>query len=771
MLRKAFDILHQEYQLALQQRQALDFDDLENGALLLLRQPAIRARWQSELDALLVDEFQDTNARQREIVEALVGEPGRLFLVGDARQSIYRFRRADVTVFRDVQDKASASDGLVLDLDITYRAHERLLAATGDLLGKVMGTQPDPARPYYVPFSPLNADRKIAPEYLSEPHVEFILGTGDNSGEARPMAARALAVRLLELKSTGQIRSWDEVALLFRASTGFADYEDAFEGASIPFVTVAGRGFYERPEIRDVLNLLRALADPADDLAMAGLLRSPAFGLSDAALYPLRVQNEKKLPYWVALRGDLSMLSVGDQANALRARQTLETLLPLVDRIPVAELLKRLIDTTHYRAILATDDATGTGGRLWRNLDKLVGDAQSSQQVNVHDFLEYLGTINDAGAREGEAPAEAQGAVRLMTIHKSKGLEFPVVVLADAGREPKGNSGAAYLSPDLGFAFKLDPEPLLYRLAAIQDKAQNEAETWRMLYVALTRAKDKLLISGHASPARSGGEVNISAWLGDLFAAAGFDLNSVLSQAGTALESTAASGSRFRAWCIPFESTQSALTKADADEQNADQANPVSLYKPIFEPAPPLADTGEPEPTRAWRATGSGSHVPSSVIGKMVHKALELWLFPDSLRLIPLLEAAALNAGLSGSDQRIEAVRRARELLERLRSHPIWEEMDTAIERHHEVPYSRMVGDLAETGYIDLLYRTTSGWQVMDFKTDAIHTLTQREDLVAKYTRQMERYTGAVESLLGAQAQARMCFLDDMGSVAVVVKG
>ena len=416
LLRRAFDILQNGYQLALRLRQALDFDDLENGALQLLRQPDIRARWQSELDALLVDEFQDTNARQREIVEALAGESGRLFLVGDARQSIYRFRRADVSVFKDVKDKAEASGQLVRDLDITYRAHEPLLSATGDLLGKVMGTQPDPARPYYVPFSPLIAERKTAPEYLAAPHVEFVLGSGENSDEARSSAARALAARLLELKTAGQIHSWDEVALLFRASTGFADYEDAFEGANIPFVTVAGRGFYERPEIRDVLNLLRALADPADNLALAGLLRSPAFGLSDAALYLLRVQNGQKLTFLNALRGDLSMLSLEDRANALRARQTLEMLLPFVDRIPVAELLKRLIDATNYRAILATDNVTGAGGRLWRNLDKLLGDAQSSQQVNVRDFLEYLGTINDAGAREGEAPAEAQGAVRLMTI-------------------------------------------------------------------------------------------------------------------------------------------------------------------------------------------------------------------------------------------------------------------------------------------------------------------------------------------------------------------
>src|SRR5690606_40473785 len=109
------------------------------------------------------------------------------------------------------------------------------------------------------------------------PHIEFIFGAGEDAEVARPIAARALAQRFLKLNEYGQIQSWDDVALLFRASTGYVWYEDAFEDAGIPFVTVAGRGFYDRPEIRDILNILHVLADPADDLAMAGLLRSPAF--------------------------------------------------------------------------------------------------------------------------------------------------------------------------------------------------------------------------------------------------------------------------------------------------------------------------------------------------------------------------------------------------------------------------------------------------------------------------------------------------------------
>jgi len=766
LLRAAYDLLLQSYLAALRQRQALDFDDLEYGTQQLLTHPDIRARWQAELDALLVDEFQDTNERQRELVEALAGPRGRLFLVGDARQSIYRFRRADVTVFRAIQERVKKEGGLVINLDITYRAHEPLLQTTGDLLGAVMGTEQDPARPYHVPFSAMRADESSAPETLSEPHVEVVLGAGTDSASARMAAARALAARLAELKACGQMRSWDEAALLFRASTGFEAYENAFEEAGIPFVTVAGRGFYDRPEIRDVLNLLRALADPANDLAMAGLLRSPAFGLSDSALYQLRMQAEKPMPYWEALQADLPMLGESDRACALRAREILGRLLPRVDRIPVAELLKELVDITDARALLAADDSSGSGGRLWRNLDKLMGDAQASQQVNVGEFLEYLATLNDAGAREGEAPAEAQGALRLMTIHKSKGLEFPVVVLADAGREPRGGSDIAYLLPELGFAFKLKPEPLLYKLAKELDKRQNQAESQRLLYVALTRAKNKLLISGHAAPARSGSEISVSAWLENLCAAANLPLDSLLSQAGTALTTHTAANHPVRAWCASEMDERATNSPINALALPAD-VEKQPLFEALFIAQNEPVEQDEPVSARTWRATGPSGYVPASVTGKMVHKAIELWLFPGDARLIPLLETAALNAGLAGAGQRGAAVRRACELLERLRAHPLWDEIASANQRHHEVPFSWMAADLADKGYIDLLYQTGSGWQLLDFKTDAIQSVSEHEAAVRKYLAQMRRYVSAVENLLGAPVHARMCFLDERGSISL----
>jgi|CXWL01.1.fsa_nt_gi ATP-dependent helicase/nuclease subunit A len=757
-------LVYRLYQAELTQRHALDYDDLEFGAIQLLRREDIRAYWQNEVKALLVDEFQDTNARQREIVELLAGSAGRLFVVGDARQSIYRFRRADVTVFRSVQEQAHQNNGLVLNLDITYRAHEPLLNAMGDLLAGVMGVDPDPARPYYVPFTPLIANRKTQPEYIAAPHVEFVFGLGEGASEARPFASRALAKRLLELKAENQIKTWDDVALLFRASTGYVYYEDAFEDADIPFVTVAGRGFYDRPEIRDVLNLLRALADPADDLAMAGLLRSPAFGLSDSALYQLRLQDENSLPYWTALQRDFSFLTESDQQRAYRTASILRELLPQVDRTPVPDLLSALVDITDYRAILASADDNASNGRLWRNLDKLISDAQKSGYVNVRDFLEYISILNDAGAREGEAPADAQGAVRLMTIHKSKGLEFPVIVLADAGRTPIARSDAVYLLPESGLSFKLDPTPMLYRLSKDLDKRQNEAETGRLLYVALTRAKDKLIISGHATSSSS---IGTAGWMKEICEALKIDVEKLVHEAGTASEVKTSSGYPIRAWCMMADEIQTGK-ESQIQQAKISESKAQSLYQPLVEPKPAIVAEDKEETKRIWRATSTGKHVPTSVIGLMVHKAIELWCFPDDPRLIPLLESAALNAGLAGEEQRVEAVRRAHELLGRLNLDPFWETLKSAEERHHEIPYSRTASDWAESGYIDLLYRMGNGWYIVDFKTDSIRSDQEREELIGNYYRQLQRYQSAVKLLIGQAAQAQLCFLDDTGKVRVI---
>ncbi|HEY4721678.1 MAG TPA: 3'-5' exonuclease, partial [Anaerolineae bacterium] len=428
--------------------------------------------------------------------------------------SIYRFRGADVAVFRQVQSDIERAQGLAVDLDLTFRAHRSLLDTTNALLAPILGEADDPLRPYQVPFAPLKAQRRMPESELwREPFIEFQLGFGEDAAEGRQAAASALVERLQQLHDQAGI-AWNDIALLFRSSTNFTAYEDALERSGLPFVTVAGRGFYDRPEIRDVLNALAAIADPTDDLALAGLLRSPAVGLSDVDLYHLRIDHDyQPRSIWEALR---QLAAHPDRADAARAHHIINELHHLAGRVTAAEVIKRFFDLTGYRALLS---AAPGGTRLRRNVDKLLADAHRSRLVSLGEFLEYVQTLRDVGVREGEAPVEAEGALQLMTVHKAKGLEFPLVVIADAAYEHRGHSDSVLLDDELGLLIDLndaaDARPAMWRLAGINEAAKEEAEDKRLLYVAMTRAREKLIVSGHVKRTAKG-MLSSRGWLAQL---------------------------------------------------------------------------------------------------------------------------------------------------------------------------------------------------------------------------------------------------------------
>ncbi len=752
--------LVQAYERRLERRKAVDFDDLEAGAIRLLEDSEVRARWREEVARVLVDEFQDTNARQRQIVEGLapLGE-GRLFVVGDARQSIYRFRGADVTVFRALAGEVEAEGGLVINLDETFRAHPELLRGLDALIGPVMG-ESDGGPEYRVPYHTLQSAREGPRSGAQAPFVEMVLGGGDNAAEARQRAATALAQRMLELKRQGDLTDWGRAALLFRASTAFSDYENALESSGIPYVTVAGRGFYERPEIRDVLNCMRALADPADDLALAGFLRSPPIGLSDAAVTMLRRGPQGLRPLGRALRENLASIPEHERPRAEKARAILDELRPKVDRLPVADLLKELLDRLDYRAVLASAES-----RLWRNVDKLLQDALTSDLVRVHAFLEYVRTLRDVGAREGEAPAEAEGAVQLMTIHKAKGLEFDLVALADASRRAPGWKEPVYLRGDSGLAVRpdrVDADPLLYRLAMTRDAQESGAEEDRLLYVAATRARERLLINGHLTHRSKGWKAD--GVLKEILEQSGVEEDGLAPGADPAFRTISAGGS-LRVWFA-------ALDLEVEPEPAAKEEWPIGTGRPLVgDVARPPAEEADrewdEEPERSWRATAVRAYAPAAAVGRMVHAAAARRLPAGTDEVRQVLEAAALREGLVDPKQRNKGIEEADRLLARLQEHRIWRELESARVAHREVPYTWRPpgGPPPDSGIIDVLYLVDEDWRLVDFKTDEIRSPDDRQEAVRRYTPQIQRYRSAARSLLGRPVQGSLVFLDDQGEV------
>jgi len=802
-LLRLYDYALATYTRLKEDRRALDFDDLEAGARALLHDhPAARARWQAEVRALLVDEFQDTNARQRDLLALLNGDAGKLFIVGDGKQSIYRFRGADVTVFRAARREITAQ-GKAYTLKTSYRAHGDLVVALNALLQPVLGVDEDPARPYVEPFAALAHYRETPPAGLTPPYVELHLGVGSKAGGALDKAAEALATRLAALVESGHVQlatrdpdtgqshtrplDYGDIAILCRASTSFACYENALERAGIPFLTVAGRGFYERPEVRDVLNALTVLADPTDDLALVGLLRSPACGLSDLALYRLteaRVAQEAS-SLWVMLNGASLDFLADETPCAADAVTLIHRLHAQAGRVTVATLLKAFLDATHYRAaLLRTGQARGAG-----NLAKLLADAHTSGIVSVSEFLDYVTQLRDAGTREGEAHTLSVGAVQLMTVHTAKGLEFPVIVIGDAGKAARGGQGAVVDSllgvvPPLKSTGEDDAPAatsLAYRLAQQAAADQEAAESDRLLYVAATRAQDMLILSGTVNARKDG--LGLAGWLDRLDTALHLSTSAPVCdpEGETSHHVTLSAGTQL-VNCFLYEGNAEIAAPGVSITPPVQRTLPEIL--PLLDPLIPLpsatdADTDAAHrdpPRRVWRVVPEQARptAPAWVVGTLVHGALEQWLFPDGVVFAQWAEAEARGCGITDSVELRNAVQRAARMLTRFRATDLYAAMDGAVQRLHEVPYTLATPDGAlERGTLDALFCADGQWTLVEFKTDhvidqaALTTLLATKD----YRAQVTRYLDAAERLLGVRSRPALCFLNVGGAVHVVTEG
>jgi ATP-dependent exoDNAse (exonuclease V) beta subunit len=601
---------------------------------------------------------------------------------------------------------------------------------------------------------------------------------------------------------------YDDCAILCRASTSFAAYEDALERAGVPFLTVAGRGFYNRPEIRDLLNALQALADPTDSLALTGLLRSPAFALSDAALYHLRKGKEgRATPLWERLRAgrvapayrtchamdqgsiyqDRYGLSPEDAHRAARAVAIITRLHGQAGRTPVADLLKAFLDETDYRAALLQAGQA----RAARNVAKLLADAQTRPIVGAGEFLEFVADLRDAGAREGEARALTEGAVQIMTVHAAKGLEFPVVALGDATYGPRGRSSPLVDADGLLLPIRDEGGrlPTLYRLAKARADDQADAEADRLLYVAATRAREKLLLSGCIKLRKDGTPGKPGGWLGRLAGPECLALTETSIPHNDEGEETIALDLQVGATPVACTIYEPGVTW---DQRPAVDTPPLAddtpLPPPLLAAVTPGEELVEGSAERAMARHTAGAsprsarlreqdsrrsqrvwqvvpdvarpRAPSWVIGSLVHEALAAWRFPDGSQkdepgsdqwFARWAKARARGYGLTDARQLGDAVGRSRTLLQRFRAHALYDEMESAERRLHEVPYSLEVEGRVENGILDAIYLRDGAWTVVEFKTDDVRDEASLEQLInrADYAAQRRRYQAATERLLG----------------------
>jgi len=511
-LRLAGDVAA-EYESRKLQSNKLDFDDQLALAHKLLSDPeksAIRDALSADLRLLLVDEFQDTDPLQVDLIKRVCGagfDEGRLFFVGDFKQSIYRFRGAVPPEFLKL--RSEVPDSGRLKLTTNFRSQPGVLHFVNALFHDTFDN-----------YEALDAKREAA---TSAPAVEFlwtIAGPEITKGQggieaARRLEAAAIAQRLRQLmddecaetpvcdKVTKQARRLrpGDVAILFRALSDVRLYEEALREQGLEYYLVGGHAFYAQQEIFDILNLLRAVGSTADEVSLAGTLRSPFFSFADETLFWL-VEHSGTLNSGLFAAELPVEISPEERAKVRAAARVLSRLRSMKDIAPTAQILNESLELTGYDAVVL---AEFMGERKLANVYKLIEQARTAD-ANGNDFNEFITQLAEFIAQPPKEPlastsAESADVIRLMTIHRAKGLEFPFVVVPDLDRPLRPFNSPAALDDDLGPLVRVssdddhDEAATGITLYDAQEYAAELDERKRLLYVATTRAADYLLLS------------------------------------------------------------------------------------------------------------------------------------------------------------------------------------------------------------------------------------------------------------------------------------
>ena len=491
VLRDAFRQARAFLAEAKRRSRVLDFADLEVHALRALEDEEVREYYHERWRAFLVDEFQDTNPVQAELLDRLT-KVATLTVVGDEKQSIYGFRRADVEVFRRFRDRILSEGGEEVVLATSFRGHWELIGVLNAVFSSVLGEMRQnleahrgkpPHEAPHVRVYAVESEGRVPKALLQRAEAAHI------ARQLREMLDQEVGVFDATAGTSRPVRSGD-IAILSRVWAPLEIYGDALAAAGIPSVHAGGGNLLETREAKDGIVLLRFLADPTDDLALVAVLRSPFFALDDRLLHDLAAEREKGTSWW-------QRVSESDDAHLDVAKEVLGDLLTKRRLEPPTALLQLADRLTGYTAVIANLPGAERRETDWRGFGELVGDLERGAD-DAFTVVRWLRQLHEADAQVPRPPIEAGDAVSLMTIHAAKGLEWPVVVIPDLARAMPSSSGAVAFDPELGMSVDFgddEGQPALHRLIGDKKARLEEDEAKRVFYVAPTRARDHLILT------------------------------------------------------------------------------------------------------------------------------------------------------------------------------------------------------------------------------------------------------------------------------------
>ena len=846
-------------------RRRLDFDDLEEGALKLLQRPDAQPLLAARYDYIMVDEFQDTNQTQWEIIRRLGATAqglakDKFCIVGDEKQSIYMFRGAEVAVFAQVRNalKTANAEHLLRDVAPTlpelgdppvitaqdksgelvmaenFRSDDAVIDFCNYVFSRLFLPSFDPERPYEVPHQELLARREEQVKILAPARpVELLLAlesgeSADANGEADDepeLVARRIRQLLVPAETpenppNGEKKARPaqcrDIAILLRARTRLKDFEEALRRRGIPFLVTGGIGFFAQQEIFDLTNLLRVLTDSRQDIALAGVLRSPLLGLSDDQLLYIAADTKTERDRWtlwekLRFHADHADLIPAELAPSVirHAHHLLAAWAEVAERVPIPHLLRRVLDDTGLCGVIAGDLAET---QIVTNIEKFIEIARKFEQqgfVGLSDFAAYLDELATAAEREGEAQIHAEGmnVVQLMTIHAAKGLEFPMVFVPEidrpfnygygesvyldglaASQPPEIVAGVNGLNPEKNYA----PEATFLRTRLLRlNEEKTDAEMKRLFYVACTRARDFLILSGtkRAKPAAN----SWLAWLTQIL-----PIDEALAQQQPALTAQNLS--------IPILTAAAPETQADSSgaadalphlaDAAADpgllrllQSNlrPAARVEEIFHPKPSTlhvlfecprryyyqeilrVDALLPQPDRSARDADESDELEDDTFGMrrgtIIHKLFEERLFDDLLPENERIRRIETTLADFGVERHSDEWARLEPILARTAAHytacGLKDLLTRSPEAHREYPFLLKLGNAEFSGIMDVLFRDPADgvWTILDYKTNQVAAGEVDAEIRRHgYAAQMTLYACAVSRLLRAETIRGMLF-------------
>lgn len=498
-----------------QENNVLFNDDLDLLAIEhLQKNEALRQKYQERYKYIMVDEFQDTNERQRQLIYLLCGNKldntNNLFIVGDVKQSIYRFRHADVSVFNKVKEDIAQNAGQNLGMKTNFRSTQSIVESCNTAFCQLMDLPKEEICLEHHEGANTGG-AKVCLLQVPYKSKDDDLGAKEDKWQKEAQAIAAYLQQELP-KVEPQLRPGASKAILLRAMTHCEILRQTLQGYGINCVVVKGKGFYEQQEVLDILNLLAALHNRYASLELAGALRSNYFGLDDAALTQLFWQTENDKPLWDVLQavgsGELQLnLQPEQQALAMHAAERLRSLRQAAALMALPELFAQLWDELKPEFVLSQQE---NGPSKLANVKKLRRLAQQYCQTKQASLAEWLQNVKDMRASSSKEPAatvQSDDALQIMTIHNSKGLEFDLVILPQLDKSVKGDTASIkYLPGKEGeqglLGIKVPDKEMqlqnsgVYEQAKARDSELEEEESRRLLYVAMTRAQKQLLMVG-----------------------------------------------------------------------------------------------------------------------------------------------------------------------------------------------------------------------------------------------------------------------------------